>query len=153
MVKHAAWMWFLLVPLAWVGMGCHEPLAEPVATEPEQERDLGVLEEMAAADPAEEPDAPDERPSPEEPAPPVDTGVRDARTTPSHAPQPSEHYAEGQPSRTDRIHVVRPGDTLYKLSREYYGTHRNWRRIYEANRTTLTEGPDKLEVGMRLVIP
>jgi len=68
-------------------------------------------------------------------------------------PQPKERYATAQPTPSQRVYVVRKNDTLQKISNKYYGTTRRWRRIYEANRKVLTAGPDKLQVGMRLVIP
>ena len=51
-----------------------------------------------------------------------------------------------------RIHVVTKGDTLYRLARQYYGDQKKWRAIWEANSTLVTD-PNKLYVGMKLVIP
>ncbi|MBU0638810.1 MAG: LysM peptidoglycan-binding domain-containing protein [Planctomycetes bacterium] len=51
-----------------------------------------------------------------------------------------------------RVHVVRKGDTLYALARHYYADQAKWRQIWEANRGQLRD-PDKLFVGMELVIP
>ncbi len=51
-----------------------------------------------------------------------------------------------------RMHVVAKGDTLYMLSRRYYGNATHWRDIYNANRDKLSD-PNKLPVGTRLTIP
>lgn len=53
---------------------------------------------------------------------------------------------------SERSHVVAVGDTLSQLSRKYYGTHRHWPRIREANADILAEGAT-LRPGMRLRIP
>jgi len=50
------------------------------------------------------------------------------------------------------IHYVQKGETLSEISRHYYGSANEWRKIIEANRSTLAE-PDKLQEGTRLVIP
>ena len=51
-----------------------------------------------------------------------------------------------------RSHLVGPHETLYQLSRQYYGDGRNWRRIYYANRNRIAD-PGYLPVGIRLIIP
>jgi nucleoid-associated protein YgaU len=51
-----------------------------------------------------------------------------------------------------RIHVVREGDTLDKLARQYYDAPARWRQIYDANEALLTGGRP-LHVGMELEIP
>lgn len=47
-------------------------------------------------------------------------------------------------------YVVRPGDTLGKIARKFYGDARQFRLIVAANRIL---DPDRLRVGQRLVIP
>jgi hypothetical protein len=51
-----------------------------------------------------------------------------------------------------RTYVVRRGDTLGKISQRFYGTTRNYMRIYEANRDSMSS-PSDLEVGQQLIIP
>lgn len=49
-------------------------------------------------------------------------------------------------------HVVKAGDTLYGLAREYYGATSDWTLIYEANQDKI--GEDKVVfVGNELIIP
>lgn len=51
-----------------------------------------------------------------------------------------------------RTYIVQPGDTLGKISQRFYGTSRNYMRIYEANRDRLSS-PSNIEVGQELIIP
>lgn len=51
-----------------------------------------------------------------------------------------------------RYHTVVQKETLYSLSRQYYGDHTKWRDIYEANRAAISD-PNKIRVGQRLLIP
>ena len=60
--------------------------------------------------------------------------------------------AAGGASRTARTYTVRPGDSLSKISQEYYGNANEFMKIFEANRDKLTD-PDKIKPGMELVIP
>lgn len=63
-------------------------------------------------------------------------------------PPPSE------PGRSDtvRTHVVQEGETLASIARTYLNEPDAWRRIFEANRDTLSD-PHRIFPGMRLVIP
>lgn len=55
-------------------------------------------------------------------------------------------------SPTGRMHAVQRKDTLYSLARLYYNDHRQWKKIYEANREQIAN-PNMIKVGMNLVIP
>jgi nucleoid-associated protein YgaU len=52
-----------------------------------------------------------------------------------------------------RTHVVRPGDYLTKIAKQYYGDPQAWRKIYDANRATIGPNPDKIFPGQQLMIP
>jgi nucleoid-associated protein YgaU len=56
------------------------------------------------------------------------------------------------PAPAQRTHVVVDGDTLTRISVEYYGTSRRWQDIFDANRGTLSS-PGALSIGATLVIP
>ena len=64
--------------------------------------------------------------------------------------------ANTQPSAADslaaRYHTVAKKDTLYAIARSYYGDHRRWKDIYEANRSDISD-PNRIRVGQRLLIP
>lgn len=51
-----------------------------------------------------------------------------------------------------QFHTVVSGDTLWKISKKYYGKGSRYPEIFEANRPMLTH-PDKIYVGQVLRIP
>ena len=65
---------------------------------------------------------------------------------------PTNTTAETAESSRPRVHVVQKGDTLFALALRYYGTGAAWDRIYQANRSDLSNR-DQLRVGQQLVIP
>ena len=50
-------------------------------------------------------------------------------------------------------HHVRKGDTLYRLSLEYYGDAKYWREIFEQNRMILRSSSNHLRAGQKLYLP
>ena len=50
------------------------------------------------------------------------------------------------------IHKVKSNDSLFKISRKYYGDKAEWHKLYEANKDNMS-GPDALYVGQELLIP
>jgi nucleoid-associated protein YgaU len=56
------------------------------------------------------------------------------------------------PTGDERVHTVQVGDTLEKISRQYYGVPERWRSIYDANRALLGNG-QPLRAGMELKLP
>lgn len=55
-------------------------------------------------------------------------------------------------SGSGQTYIVRPGDTLGKISVRFYGTSRRYMDIYNANRDKLAS-PSSIEVGQELIIP
>lgn len=55
--------------------------------------------------------------------------------------------SEGQ----EKVHIVKPGESLYKIAELYYGDGRYWNGILKANPDI--KDPDRLRVGQRLIIP
>jgi nucleoid-associated protein YgaU len=84
------------------------------------------------------------------PATPV-TPLGPPRTAPTTQPS-TQQPTVTQQAGTARVHVVQQGDTLYRLSTQYYGTGRRYREIYEANRDVMRSEID-LRIGMQLKIP
>ena len=56
------------------------------------------------------------------------------------------------PQPESKIYVVVKGDTLSKISKEFYGTPNKYMQIFEANKPMLTH-PDKIYPGQALRIP
>jgi nucleoid-associated protein YgaU len=60
---------------------------------------------------------------------------------------------ESAPSSvTMEQYTVKKGDTLQKISKQFYGTTKRWHKIYKANETNL-KAPDKIYPGKVLNIP
>jgi nucleoid-associated protein YgaU len=58
----------------------------------------------------------------------------------------------GGPSSSARTYTVQPGDSLSKISKQFYGDANKYMKIFEANKDKLSD-PDKVRAGMDLVIP
>jgi nucleoid-associated protein YgaU len=58
----------------------------------------------------------------------------------------------GQASQSGQTYTVKSGDTLSKISKQFYGDANEYMRIFYANRDKLHD-PDKIQVGQQLVIP
>lgn len=73
--------------------------------------------------------------------------MADIRVEASAQAQP----AAGATSAT-RTYTVKAGDTLSKISKQFYGDANKYMKIFDANRDKLKD-PDKIQVGQELVIP
>ena len=51
-----------------------------------------------------------------------------------------------------QTYTVQSGDTLSKISKQFYGESNEYMKIFYANRDKLKD-PDKIQVGQQLVIP
>ncbi len=72
--------------------------------------------------------------------------------TPPPAPAPAAAPAPAPTPAAERIHEVRPGDTLGAIAQHYYGKASMYMKIFEANRDQLNN-PDLIKVGQKLRIP
>lgn len=75
-----------------------------------------------------------------------------ARAAPATRNPPAPAANTAQPAAGNRRHTVQPGDTLSKISLQYYGNRTRWRDIYAANRGVMKNETD-LKAGMQLRIP
>src|SRR5262249_39545277 len=57
-----------------------------------------------------------------------------------------------QQTASIRTYKVKSGDTLSKISKQFYGSANEYMKIFEANRDVLTD-PNKIEIGQELKIP
>jgi nucleoid-associated protein YgaU len=60
--------------------------------------------------------------------------------------------AGGAQGESDQSYTVKGGDTLSKISKQFYGDANEYMRIFYANRDKLKD-PDKIQVGQQLAIP
>ncbi len=110
--------------------------------QPQANMDQGVTDAPEAYGPTEA--------SPLEPVAepfPADPPAHEVQPEPRSEPQPIDVV----PSEVRRTyHVMKRGDTLYSLAREYYGDAKRWREIARANNI---QDPNDIPIGKRLVIP
>jgi len=80
----------------------------------------------------------------------VEITIDPSLAPPAAAKQPST----GQPSTaaSEQSYTVKPGDTLSKIAKQYYGDSNAYMTIFEANRDQLKD-PDLIRVGQVLKIP
>jgi nucleoid-associated protein YgaU len=69
------------------------------------------------------------------------------------APAAAAAAAGGAPSTpAARTYTVQAGDSLSKISKQFYGDANKYMKIFEANKDKLSD-PDKVRAGQELVIP
>jgi LysM repeat protein len=115
----------------------------------------------AAASAAPEPEA--DSPVPPEPDPepaaapavPVQTVRPPVAATVVQAPaRPSAVTPSATvPAATGRVHTVQKGDSLFSISRKYYGNGSRVNDIVAANRGLLSDRSSPLKIGMQLKVP
>ena len=60
--------------------------------------------------------------------------------------------AGGSAAQGGETYEIKSGDTLSKISKQFYGNANEYMRIFYANRDKLND-PDKIQAGQKLVIP
>jgi LysM repeat protein len=148
--------------------GIKDPAAR--AARPEQFVDLTFIKELDASgfvDNLYKATRVARRPS--DPAPPVSreieppapvktkTGVTEEKAKAAKAPAERASPAavaavSNRPAVAPLYHIVKTGDTLSKISEQYYNSIYQWSRIYEANRDSV-KNPNYIFIGQRLIIP
>ncbi len=78
--------------------------------------------------------------------------TRPAANKPASPPPTAASTTAPQAASSARQHTVRAGDTLSKISQQYYGNRARWRDIFAANRQSMRNESD-LHIGQQLVIP
>ncbi|NBC10498.1 MAG: LysM peptidoglycan-binding domain-containing protein, partial [Planctomycetes bacterium] len=51
------------------------------------------------------------------------------------------------------VHTVTAGENLSRIAAQYYDDPTQWNVIYNANRERIGSNPDRLQAGMKIVIP
>ncbi|HEY1268696.1 MAG TPA: ABC transporter substrate-binding protein [Candidatus Binatia bacterium] len=71
-----------------------------------------------------------------------------AATTTKGATDPAAEQSAALPQE----YTVKAGDTLSKISGQFYGTQQKWQKIFQANNETL-KNPDYIFIGQKITIP
>lgn len=82
--------------------------------------------------------------------PSFDDLTADITVDPSRA-QAASASSAGAPSGGQK-YQVKPGDSLSKISKQFYGDANQYMKIFNANRNIL-EDPDEVQAGQELTIP
>ncbi len=76
-----------------------------------------------------------------------------AEITPPEAEETIDELETGQKDVSIKVvHKVKPNDSLFKISRKYYGDEAKWHKIYEVNKDNMS-GPNALYIGQEILIP
>jgi len=75
--------------------------------------------------------------------------VSEVPTGPVVKPIPIVVKNPGPPPKPQGLYVVRAGDTLWELSRKFYGDHFQWPFLFKSNRD-LIQDPDLIYAGWNL---
>ena len=67
-------------------------------------------------------------------------------------PMDMSQFVQTEKIKTQRFHIVRKDQTLSAISRIYYGSPNQWKKIVNANRDIIKD-PDKIQPGTKLIIP
>ena len=80
--------------------------------------------------------------------------ICDLRAESGTAAQPQTMTASAAVTggQSERRYTVKPGDSLSKISKQFYGNANEYRKIFDANRGVLSD-PNKIQPGQELVIP
>jgi LysM repeat protein len=70
----------------------------------------------------------------------------------AQAPRAQSAGASVSGGQSSRTYTVKAGDTLSKISEQFYGKANQYMKIFEANRNQL-DSPDRIRPGQELVIP
>jgi nucleoid-associated protein YgaU len=83
---------------------------------------------------------------------PAASAVETASAAPASSAAPESAPAATKPTGGPRTHVVKEGESLWKIAKQELGSGARWKEIYEANRDVLAT-PDAVHSGLRLRIP
>jgi|SRR5579871_80714 len=70
----------------------------------------------------------------------------------AQAPRTQTAGASMSGGQSSRTYTVQAGDSLSKISKQFYGNANDYMKIFEANRSQLSN-PNEIQPGQQLVIP
>jgi hypothetical protein len=78
--------------------------------------------------------------------------ICDLKVSQQQRPAPAMAAGASVSGGQGRRYTVQSGDTLSKISKQFYGDAKQYMKIFEANRNVLQD-PNKIQPGQELVIP
>lgn len=60
--------------------------------------------------------------------------------------------ADTSPAAEQKTYTVKSGDNLRKIAKHLYGDEMRWKELYEANKATIGNNPDRIQPGMELTV-
>jgi len=82
----------------------------------------------------------------------VDITVTETAQGQTQAPRTQTAGASASGGQSSRTYTVQSGDSLSKISRQFYGDANQYMKIFQANRQQLNN-PNEIKPGQELVIP
>jgi hypothetical protein len=82
----------------------------------------------------------------------INVSQQQRQPAPQQAPATMTAGASVSGGQNQRHYTVKPGDTLSKISRDFYGDANQYTKIFNANRNILRD-PNTINPGQDLVIP
>ncbi len=77
---------------------------------------------------------------------------------PANTPRPAPSTTSNTPGAprtsapTQREYVIKSGDSLSKIAKQFYGNAGEWKKIHEANKATIKD-PNLIHPGQKIIIP
>jgi len=82
----------------------------------------------------------------------VDPSLAAKRASTAASTTSAPSTPSGKQAPQFKLYTVKPGDTLSKISQQFYGNAKDYMRIFNANKDKLKD-PDHVNVGEELKIP
>jgi LysM repeat protein len=83
---------------------------------------------------------------------PVDPSLAAKRAPSAASTTSAPSTPSGKQTPQFQLYTVKPGDTLSKISQQFYGNAKDYMRIFNANKDKLKD-PDHVNAGQELKIP
>jgi nucleoid-associated protein YgaU len=91
-----------------------------------------------------------EKPVEKKPANTTRTTHPPATGGPSGTQRPSTDSS--RPQTSNREYVIKSGDSLSKIAKQFYGNAADWQKIYQANKSVIKD-PNLIHPGQKIIIP
>lgn len=80
------------------------------------------------------------------------SGITTIEKTTQESPAPKLKENRPEPKQ-EKTYIVKPGDSLYKISKSIYGDGSQFNKIYTANKGVIGNNPNQIYPGQKFIIP